>query len=97
MEQSKSIMHGKQADQSINQLGNHMSGPHQSPFIFAWTNFINSITWNYEIWFWFYFKTFQNRRDYEDCMPKKMTANFIEERIILKPKKKAKDEKIWRF
>ena len=50
-EQSKSITHDEQINQSINQ--NHeisYVGPPPKPdSFFAWINSINSLTWNYEI------------------------------------------------
>ena len=47
---------------SINQsiMKSSMWGPHQSPFIFAWSNSTNSINWNYGIKFRLTFKTFWN-------------------------------------
>ena len=44
-------------NQSVIQL--HMWGPHQSPFIFAWINSINLITWESQNFILAYFKTFQ--------------------------------------
>ena len=64
-----------------------MLGPHQSPFIFAWINSINSITRNYGIWFLLILKRFffkkKNRGDVRIArQKKKWPQKFIENGIF---------------
>ena len=75
-----------------------MWGPHQSPFIFAWINSINSITRNYGIESMLILKHFKKQKSCENCLlERKMTAKFYwkwDSWVILKILR-MKDRLLW--
>ena len=75
-----------------------MWGPHQSPFIFAWINSINSIIRNYGIESMLISKHFKKQKSCENCLPeRKMTAKFYwkwDSWVILKTLR-MKDRMLW--
>ena len=75
-----------------------MWGPHQSPFIFAWINSINSITQNYGIEFMLILKHFKKQKSCENCLSeRKMTTKFYwkwDSWVILKILR-MKDRMLW--
>ena len=61
-----------------------MWGPHQSPFIFVWINFVNSINKNYENKFTLILKHFENQRKFESGSPKrKWQPNLIKNEMLI--------------
>ena len=75
-----------------------MWGPHQSLFIFAWINSINSITRNYGIESMLILKHFKKQKSCENCLlERKMTAKFYwkwDSWVILKILR-MKDRMLW--
>ena len=87
-EQSKSITHGKQVNQLVNQsiMKTHMWGPHQSPIYFSMNLFHKFHYLELRNSILAYLKHFENQRNCESHWPKKEWRWILFEKWIFETK-----------